>query len=166
MPGKEYKIRKVNPEDAPALMDIYNFYIENSIATFEEDKISDDEMAKRIKDISSGYPFLVIETMKKIAGYAYASSWKTRSAYRYSSEVTIYLHPEKTGSGLGTKLYSAFIEEIRKTELHVLLAGISLPNDASIALHEKLGFNEVGCLKNVGYKFGKWIDVGYWELIR
>ncbi|MCF8358862.1 MAG: GNAT family N-acetyltransferase [Prolixibacteraceae bacterium] len=159
------KIRKAKPDDACQIKDIYNFYIEKTIVTFEETKINEKEMAKRIKAISSEYPFLVKEDNNEIAGYAYATKWKERSAYRYSAEVTIYLHPEKTGKGLGTKLYSGFLDEIRKTNLHHLLAGISMPNPASVALHEKFGFKKVGCLEQVGFKFGKWIDVGYWELI-
>ncbi|MBN1924603.1 MAG: N-acetyltransferase [Prolixibacteraceae bacterium] len=157
-------IRSVNIKDACQITHIYNYYIEKTIVTFEETRITEEEMARRIKSISSEYPFLVIEDNNEIAGYAYATRWKERTAYRFSAEVTIYLHPEKTGKGYGSKLYSHFLDEIRKSNLHALLAGISLPNRTSIALHEKFGFKKVGCLEQVGFKFEEWIDVGYWEL--
>jgi len=158
------KIRRVEPTDAFEITSIYNYYILNTIITFEEEMINVAEMEKRIRSISSDYPFLVAADEDSIIGYAYATAWKTRSAYRYSAEVTIYLKHDKVGVGIGFKLYSALIDELKRTKLHVLVGGIALPNHASIALHEKLGFKKISQFEQIGFKFGKWIDVGYWEL--
>ncbi len=98
-------------------------------------------------------------------GYAYASEWKSRCAYRYSVETTVYLHPDARGKGIGTLLYQELIRKLSKLELHAAIGGIALPNDASVALHEKIGFKKAAHFKQVGYKFNKWVDVGYWELI-
>jgi L-amino acid N-acyltransferase YncA len=158
------KIRKVEIKDAKAITAIYNFYIENSTITFEEELLSDEEMAARIESISSLYPYLVIEDNGMVVGYAYATQWKARSAYRFSAEVTIYLHQELKGKGIGSTLFRALVEEMRKTNLHVLVGGIAQPNEASVALHEKFGFKKIAQFEEIGFKFGKWIDVGYWEL--
>ena len=157
-------IRKVEIEDAEAITAIYNYYIENTIITFEEELVSVEEMATRIGSISSHYPYLVFEDNGMVVGYAYASRWKARSAYRFSAEVTIYLHHELKGKGVGSNLFQAFLNEMRKTELHSLVGGIALPNDASVALHEKFGFTKIAHFEEIGFKFGRWIDVGYWEL--
>lgn len=157
-------IRKVEQSDAGEITAIYNYYIENTIITFEEEVITIEEMASRIKSISSQYPYMICEENGKMVGYAYATQWKTRSAYRYSAENTIYLHPDAKGKGIGSMLFEKFLEETRKTDLHVLVGGIALPNEASVALHEKFGFKKIGQFEEIGFKFGKWIDVGYWEL--
>jgi len=157
-------IRKVELRDAEEITAIYNHYIENTIITFEEEPITIDEMASRIETISSQYPYLVYEENGKVVGYAYATQWKTRSAYRYSAENTIYLHPDAKGKGIGSVLFQKFLMEIKNTNLHVLVGGIALPNAASVALHEKFGFKKIGQFEEIGFKFGKWIDVGYWEL--
>jgi len=101
----------------------------------------------------------------KTLGYAYASKWKSRCAYKYSVETTVYLRPEVKGQGIGSKLYKELLTQLKEKNIHAAIGGIALPNDASIALHEKLGFKKIGQFKEVGYKFDKWIDVGYWELI-
>jgi L-amino acid N-acyltransferase YncA len=157
-------IRSVERNDVEAITAIYNYYIENTIITFEEEMISVSEMASRIEAISIKYPFLVYEENGTIAGYAYATPWKVRSAYRYSAENTIYLHPDAKGKGIGSALFQKFLDEINKTGLHALIGGIALPNNASVALHEKFGFKKVAQFEETGFKFGKWIDVGYWEL--
>ncbi len=157
-------IRNVNLKDAKAIADIYNYYIENTIITFEENKVSVDEMALRIKSHRPDLPWIVYEEDGSIYGYAYASEWKSRCAYKYSVESTIYLDHTKSGKGLGTKLYRELLNLAMKSDIHAIIGGIALPNKASIKLHEKLGFEKVGQFKEVGYKFEKWIDVGYWQL--
>lgn len=157
-------IRQVETNDAKAITAIYNFYIKNSTITFEEESVSVDEMAARIESISSLYPYFVGEDNGIVVGYAYATQWKARSAYRFSAEVTIYLHHELKGKGIGSALFRALIDEMRKTDLHVLVGGIAQPNEASVALHEKFGFKKIAQFEEIGFKFGKWIDVGYWEL--
>ena len=158
-------IRKINVNDAQQLADIYNYYIENTIVTFEEEIVTIDEMKQRILDVSKALPWLVYEEDGKVIGYAYASKWKSRCAYKYSLETTVYLKHGESGKGIGTLLYKELIAELKKMNYHALIGGISLPNDASVALHEKLGFEKIAQFKEVGNKFNKWIDVGYWELI-
>ena len=121
--------------------------------------------APRIVDTTASYPWLVSELDGAMVGNAYASSWKRRSAYRYAVESTIYLAPEFHGRGLGSELYRALIAEMRARGFHCAIGGISLPNPASIALHEKLGYKHIGQFREVGWKFGKWVDVGHWELL-
>lgn len=159
------KIRRAEIDDAKGIVEIYNHYISNTCITFEEEEIGPMEMGQRIEAISAEFPFLIAEEEGSILGYAYATSWKSRSAYRYSAEVTVYLKHDKVGAGTGTKLYSALLEELKNTELHVLVGGIALPNEASVALHEKFGFKKIAQFEQIGFKFGKWIDVGYWELV-
>ena len=158
-------IRPASARDAEQIARIYNHYIENTIITFEEQPVSATEMAERIARVSSAHPWLVIESEGDVAGYAYATRWRERASYRWSVESTVYFAPESCRHGLGTTLYSALLDRLRAAEFHCVLGGIALPNDASVGLHEKLGFRKVAELKEVGYKLGKWIDVGYWELM-
>ena len=158
-------IRNISQDDARVICDIYNYYILNSISTFELEPVSPEEIRNRIYRITQKYPWLVYEEDSEVIGYAYADEWKTRKDYKYSVESTIYLKDGYSGKGIGSTLYKFLLNEIKKTGIHAVIGGISLPNEASIALHEKLGFKEIACFKEVGYKFDKWIDVGYWELI-
>lgn len=152
--------------DAAAIAAIYNHYVLNTIITFEETPVSVAEMTGRIEEVATaGLPWLVWVEKGKVLGYAYAGQWKSRCAYRYSVESTVYLDKAATGRGLGTKLYTALITRLKKSKIHGIIGGVALPNEASVALHEKLGFKKIGLFKEVGWKFEKWIDVGYWELI-
>jgi len=157
-------IRNIVPSDATQVCEIYNYYIENTIVTFEETSLEVKEMMDRIMKITEKYPWIVYEENDEIIGYAYASEWKPRSAYRHSVETTVYLKPEMQGNGIGTLLYAHLIR-LLKDHVHAAIGGIALPNGASIALHEKMGFQKIGQFKEVGNKFDQWIDVGYWELI-
>ena len=158
-------IRPVSPEDAEAVAAIYNWYIANTYITFEEDAVSVADMAQRISSAGPHSPWIVLQGPAGIEGYAYATEWKGRRAYRYSRETSIYLAHDLHGQGRGRKLYQALIEQLRQTPIHVLIAGIALPNDASVALHEKVGFKKIGQFEEVGSKFDQFIDVGYWQLI-
>lgn len=158
-------IRKVTKSDSAAICSIYNYYVKNTIVTFEEMEVSAEEMEKRIEEITKEYPWLVYEKSEKVIAYAYASRWKDRAAYRYSAESTIYIAPTYIGKGIGTQLYAHLIKKIEETKIHSLIGGISLPNEGSIALHEKLGFKKCGEFKEVGNKFNTWIHVGYWEKV-
>jgi phosphinothricin acetyltransferase len=157
-------IRPTTAADAPRIAVIYNHHVCETVVTFEEQPVADEEMARRINETTIGYPWLVSEVEGAVAGYAYASSWKRRSAYRFAVESTIYLAPAFHGCGLGSELYRALIVEMRARGFHCAIGGISLPNTASIALHEKLGYKHIGQFREVGWKFGRWVDVGYWEL--
>ena len=158
-------IRSAQPWDEGPISEIYNHYIMNSVITFEESPVNADEMSKRIQDITSVLPWLVYESKGTILGYAYASPWKSRAAYRHSAEVTVYLRKGETSQGLGTILYTELISRLRTLNYHTVIGGIALPNAASVALHKKLGFEKVAHFKEVGYKFHEWIDVAYWQLL-
>lgn len=157
-------IRIATTADAKAISDIYNYYIKNTIITFEEEPVSYKDMEERIFE-NSHIDWLVYEEYNEIKGYAYASKWKSRCAYRHSLESTIYLKNDAIGNGIGSRLYSKLIDNIKSGGYHAVIGGIALPNDSSIKLHEKLGFEKVAQFKEVGYKFNRWVDVGYWELI-
>jgi L-amino acid N-acyltransferase YncA len=121
-------------------------------------------MSNRITEVTDAeLPWLVAEQNHVIVGFAYASKWKGRCAYRYSAEVTIYLSHSMTSKGIGSALYSELFLRLRENSTHVVLGGISLPNDASIALHEKFGMSKVAHFDEVGFKFGNWVDVAYWQ---
>jgi L-amino acid N-acyltransferase YncA len=158
-------IRPATTADAAAIAGIYNHYVLNTVITFEEEPISVSEMTERIKEVTAALPCLVVVEEGKLLGYAYANKGKSRCAYRYSVESTVYFDPAATGRGLGTQLYTALIAELKQRSLHGIIAGVALPNAASVALHEKLGFQKIGQFKEVGWKFNQWIDVGYWELL-
>jgi L-amino acid N-acyltransferase YncA len=158
-------IRTATEADAEAICDIYNYYVTNTIITFEEEAVSIEEMNQRICETLEILPWIVLEEDGEVAGYAYASRWKSRCAYRYSVETTVYLSNKLTGKGFGSMLYENLIAELRKSSIHSLIGGIALPNGASVALHEKFGFEKVAQFKEVGWKFNQWIDVGYWELV-
>ena len=163
-PATDVAIRAATASDAAAVARIYNPYVTGTIVTFEEAPLSDAEMAGRIRDVeSAALPWLVALRDGGVAGYAYASKWKGRCAYRHSAEVTVYLDAALTGRGIGSMLYRELLATLTARGLHAVIGGIALPNDASVALHEKLGFEKVAHFREVGFKFGRWIDVGYWQ---
>lgn len=158
-------IRDVKPSDAAGIASIYNHYILETAVTFEEAVVDAGEIEGRITETcGEKLPWVVAEDEAgAVIGYAYASKWKGRCAYRYSVEVTVYLAPESTGKGAGSALYTALFAALKTLGYHVVIGGITLPNEASIALHEKFGLEKAGHFKEVGYKFGTWTDVGYWQ---
>lgn len=159
-------VRSAETDDAAELADIYNYYIRNTCITFETEPVTSEQMADRIAEtIATPLPWLVVETPGEILGYAHASSWKGRCAYRFSVETTIYLATNHTNKGIGLKLYTALIDAIRSMSLHSVIGGIALPNEHSVRLHERMGFEKVGQFRQVGYKHDRWVDVGYWQLL-
>ena len=157
-------IREIRPEDVSSVCQIYNHYIENTVVTFEETAVAENDMSRRIDDIRRCYPFFIAESGNEILGYAYGSRWMERAAYRWSAETTVYLKKSAVHRGVGTGLYSRLITDLVHRDLHTAIGIIALPNDASVALHEKFGFKKTGHFHEVGRKFNRWIDVGYWEL--
>ncbi len=157
-------IRTVELTDADAICKIYNPYVTETIITFEESPVSPEAMVDRIKHITGTLPWLVDCENGVVKGYAYAGKWRSRSAYRYSVEATVYVDQSSQGQGVGTLLYSELLARLRRLGLHAAVGCIALPNEASVALHEKLGFRKVAHFSEVGLKFGKWIDVGYWQI--
>lgn len=160
------QLRKVRLSDAPAICEIYNHYIQHTAITFETVALREAEMRERIKEaMDSDSPYYVAEAEGKIAGYYYLHEWNRKSAYSTTKEVTIYLDKEATGKGLGSQLFHHLLETVDRKTTHVLLSGITLPNDPSVKLHEKFGFQQVSHLKQVGWKLNQWQDVGHWQLI-
>jgi L-amino acid N-acyltransferase YncA len=159
-------IRPAEAADTPSIARIYNHYVANTVVTFEEEPLSDDAMAARVAEArEASLPWVVADQGNVVVGYAYASKWKGRCAYRYSVETTIYLDHSCTGRGIGRRLYSELLARVRATGMHVAIGGAALPNDASVALHEKMGFQHVGTFRQVGFKQGRWVDVGYWQVV-
>ena len=158
-------IRPAILTDASQIAEIFNHYILTSHCTFEITPIEPTEMRTRISDaLEHGFPFLVAEIESNMAGYAYARQFRPRPAYRHSAETSVYVRNGSEGRGIGTALYEWLFDAISKLDFHAVIAGIALPNNASIRLHEKFGFEKVAHFQEVGFKFGKWIDVGYWQL--
>ena len=159
-------IRAAAKDDSATIARIYNHYIAHTVVTFEEEVISAAEIGRRMDDVlSASLPYLVAEQNGVVIGYAYAAKWRLRSAYRFSVETTVYLDADHQGKGFGTRLYEALLEELRARGFHAAMGGIALPNAGSVALHEKLGFRQVAHFAEVGFKFGKWIDTGYWQCV-
>ena len=158
-------IRSATIADAAAICAIYNHYVLNTTITFEELAVPPSEMEGRIGETLPSLPWLVWEQDGALRGYAYASRWKGRCAYRRSVEVTVYVDPESTGQRIGTQLYTALLADLRTRNFHTAIGGIAQPNTTSVALHERLGFRKVAHFEQVGWKFGRWVDVGYWQLL-
>ena len=158
-------IRDAKSSDATAIAEIYNYYVQNSVATFEEDTIEAIDFVDRICRVQeAGHSWLVAENAGQIIGYAYSSNWQERAAYKHTVEVTAYLSHKVNGRGWGTQLYTELFSRLRARSTHIVIAGITLPNPSSVALHEKFGMEQVAHFNQVGFKFGRWLDVGYWQV--
>jgi L-amino acid N-acyltransferase YncA len=159
------ELRDASTDDAALIVSIYNHYILNTVISMEYETVTAADMAQRIRDVQAGgLPWLVLLDGERIAGYAYASRWRARSGYRHSVESSVYLAPDYQRRGLGGMLYRRLLERLREHGCHAVIGGIALPNPGSVALHEKLGFEQVAHFREVGRKFDSWVDVGYWQL--
>jgi phosphinothricin acetyltransferase len=164
-PATEVEIRPADAgRDAAACARIYAPYVTDSAISFEELAPDAEEMARRIRHVTALYPWLVAERDGAVAGFAYASQHRERASYRWAADVTVYLDPAHRRRGIGRALYEALFERLRAQGVYVAVAGITLPNPASVGLHEALGFELVGIYRNVGWKAGAWRDVGWWQL--
>jgi len=159
------EIRSAKLTDAEQIAEIYNYYILNTHHTFEIEPLSAEEMKRRVGEVSGEYPYLVAETDGEIQGYIYAAQFRLREAYKHSFEVSIYVRNQAKQKGIGSELYKRLLKELKETDIHTIIAGISLPNEASVKFHQKLGFEKVGHFREVGYKLGRWVDVGFWEML-
>jgi len=158
-------IREAMEEDAKAIAEIYNYYIQNTIITFEETEIDVANIAERIRAVKeSRFSWLVALESENVIGYAYSCKWNDRTAYRNTAEVSVYLSHTNKFKGWGTKLYEALFSSLCKKSIHIVIGGITLPNPASVTIHEKFGMEKVAHFKEVGYKFGEWLDGGYWQM--
>jgi L-amino acid N-acyltransferase YncA len=157
-------VRHADPAgDAAACAAIYAPSVTDGVASLEEHAPGEPEMARRIERISSRYPWLVAELDGELAGYAYASEHRARASYRWAADVTVYVSPVHHRRGVGRALYGALLPLLARQGLYVACAGITLPNDASVGLHEALGFELVGVYRAIGFKHGSWRDVGWWQ---
>jgi L-amino acid N-acyltransferase YncA len=157
-------IRDATLADAARIAEVYNHYILNTVVSFEEVPLTSEDVTGRIEAVTcNSYPWLVLEQEQTLVGYAYANRWQQRAAYRHSVEVSVYLSHQHLGKGLGLRLYDELFRRLATLDLHVAVAGIALPNEASVAFHEKIGFRKVAHYQEVGYKFNQWLDVGYWQ---
>lgn len=150
--------------DAAPCAQIYAPYVLYSPATFEEEPPDEAEMGRRIAEYGASHAWLVYERDAEVAGYAYACPHRTRSAYRFTAEVAVYVAETHHGGGIGRALYVNLIDRLRMLGMRTALAGITLPNPASQGLHEAFGFEPAGVYRNVGFKGGRWHDVGWWQL--
>lgn len=158
------QIRNVLADDAQPICDIYNGYVTDTVITFEQRPVAAPEMAARIRDVTAGYPWLVADSDRGILAYAYATRWRSRAAYDRTAESTIYVRAEAIRSGIGYPLYLALLDELRGRSVHAVLGCIALPNPASVAFHERCGFRKVAHFPEVGRKFDRWVDVGFWQV--
>jgi L-amino acid N-acyltransferase YncA len=158
------QVRDAAHGDAVALADIYNPYVLETTITFEEVGASPACMAERVAEAAEArLPFLVAESAGIPVGFAYASRWKGRCAYRFTAETTVYVDRRQWRRGTGSALYARVLDLLKDTGYHAAIGGIALPNEPSIRLHERLGFTHVAHFREVGFKFNRWIDVGYWQ---
>jgi phosphinothricin acetyltransferase len=158
-------IRPVNTADASAICGIYNYYVVNTVITFEEEPVSTAKMKSRIRTVTAEYPWFVREEAGEVLAYAYIHTWQERIAYRHSAELSLYVKHGQEGRGMGRELMTHLLEAVKKTTIRVLVSGITIPNERSIALHEKFGFQKAGQFNEIGFKLDQWLDVGYWELV-
>ena len=157
-------IRLAKPADAAAILSIYAPYIENTSLTFETETPAIDDFAKRIDQYLDNWPWLVDEEEGIIRGYAYASRYRERTAYQWSVECSVYIHDDHFRTGIARKLYTALFLLLKEQGFTTVYAVINLPNDRSVAFHESMGFRYFATYEKVGYKLGKWKNVGWWQL--
>jgi L-amino acid N-acyltransferase YncA len=158
-------LRLATPKDAMGILEIYSPYILNTSFTFETEVPSVEEFGERIKTYLTNWPWLVCEIGGKIAGYAYATKYRERTAYQWSVESSIYIHDDFQKKGIGKALYTSLFEILKKQGFNNVYAVINLPNEKSVTFHESCGFTYFATYEKVGYKSGKWKNVGWWRLI-
>jgi len=155
------RIRLATLEDAAAIAQIYAPYVTDTAISFETEVVSAAQIAERMQSHDCIYPwFVAAEAGDAVIGYAYGTQFRTRAAYRFSVETSIYLEPSAQGRGLGATLYRALLQQLIRQGFTQAIAGITLPNEASVRLHERVGFRLVGVYRDIGYKLGRWHDVG------
>jgi len=157
-------IRKASLADASALLEIYNYYVIHTTVTFDEAAVSLSAFTKKIDDILKAYPFFVFEENNEILGFTYGSKFRPKPAYNYTVESTVYVKHGVHGKKIGTQLYATLIAALKEQKFKSVLGVLTIPNPASIKLHEKFGFTQVAHLKEVGFKFDTWLDVGIFQL--
>lgn len=157
-------IRPAKLDDAEIMLAIYSPYIFETPISFETEVPSIEEFRNRIQEKEGRYPWLLCEVDNRVVGYAYAGAFRTRCAYAWSAESSIYVDRSYHGKGVGQALYSCLFQILKEQGVVNVIGGMTMPNEKSQKLHERFGFVQVACFKNVGFKLGRWWDVGYWQL--
>jgi phosphinothricin acetyltransferase len=157
------RIRLAGPEDADPVQRVYAPYVTDSVVSFELVPPTTTEMARRMAATLPRYPWLVVEGDDRVLGFAYAHPFAGRAAYAWSVETSIYLEEAARGRGVGTRLYQALLGLLALQGYRQAFAGVTLPNPASVALHERMGYERTATYSDVGWKFGAWHDVGFWQ---
>jgi len=160
----QFAVRAANADDAPAMRAIYAPIVEETVISFEAVAPTVAEFGERIRATTERFPWLVAEAAHEVIGYAYAGAHSDRAAYRWAVNVSLYIAEQWRGRGVGSALYGALFDELRVLGFVSAYAGITLPNSASVGVHEKLGFARIGRFPNAGFKHGAWRDVGWWHL--
>ena len=156
-------IRPATIDDAAAIQRIYAPIVVETAISFEEVPPTVEQMATRIASTLKTHPYLVAVGSGQVCGYVYASRHAERAAYRYSADTTVYIAPEARGKGVGRALYTALLADLAGRGFHAAFAGVALPNPESVRLHESVGFERLGVYREVGFKFGRWHDLGWWQ---
>jgi phosphinothricin acetyltransferase len=157
-------VRDATTADGAACARIYAPYVTDTAITFETEPPDADEMAARIAAAQERHAWVVLETEEDgVVGYAYGGTFRTRAAYRFSCEVSVYLELDRRRTGAGRALYAALLDRLSERGFHLAVAGMTLPNEASVGLHRAMGFEDVGAFREVGHKFGTWHDVGWMQ---
>jgi phosphinothricin acetyltransferase len=162
-PGMAVRIRPAAAEDFAAIAAITNHYIATTAIHFGYQPVTADELAAAWQAATGRYPWLVAADAGAVIGYAKAGEWRARDAYRWTAEIGVYVAADRRGAGTGRALYAALIEALAAAGFRSAIGGITLPNPASIALHERLGFTHVGTVRDAGYKLGAWHDVAFYQ---
>ncbi len=157
-------IRDFEARDVPAANALTNHFILHTTVHWGADAVSDPDFLALWQQQTQRYPWLIVEVDGSLAGYCKAGAWRTREGYRHTCESTIYVEPAFQRRGVGQALYRALFDRLRAADFRMVIAGIALPNEASVRLHESLGFKLVGVFHHVGWKFDQWLDAGFWEL--
>lgn len=163
MSAGPFSIRSAGVQDAAAIQSIYAPIVEQTVISFEDVAPAAEEMARRIARTLEAYPYLAAEQEGRLLGYAYAGPHRVRPAYRHSVDVTAYVAKAARGQGVGKALYNELLAALAGDGYHAAFAGVALPNPASEALHKAVGFELVGIYREVGFKFGRWHDVAWWQ---
>ncbi|MES2780776.1 MAG: N-acetyltransferase family protein [Bacteroidota bacterium] len=164
MNTNRFNIRLVEEKDTVALRDIYAHYVENTHVSFEYRAPDSEEFRERILTITEEFPWLVCLQNDKAIGYAYAHKHRLRDAYQWSPESTIYLAPDFHTKGIGSILYKTLFDVLKLQGYHTVFAGVALPNEKSVGIHQRMGFEDIGIFQKVGYKNGKWHDTRWFQL--
>jgi phosphinothricin acetyltransferase len=157
------RLRLATSQDAAAIHGIYAPVVRDTVISFELEPPTEAELARRITTTLETFPWLVAEESGSVRGYAYASRHRDRAAYGWSVDLAVYIHPDAHRQGVGRSLYQALFPILSRQGVHAVYAGITVPNVASVSLHEAVGLHLVGVYREVGFKFGTWLDVGWWE---